>query len=359
MGILEVDISGRVGNFTIVAQFCARPGVTALFGRSGAGKSTILKMIAGTVRPERGRISSARRVLFDSDAAVDLPPRTRGIGFVFQEGRLFPHMTVRRNLTYARWAGGRRGERRFDEVVALLGLEKHLNRHPATLSGGERQRVAIGRALLAEPEILLMDEPLSSLDRERRADILPYLEVVASQARIPILYVSHETDEVAQLADRVVAVEGGKVRAIGTPAEILRHDRQDGGEPVSILEGRVTERDERYGTITAMAGGATIELPEDALAVGSHVRLRIRASDVAIAITPQAGLSIRNQLAGTIETVERFGTFAEVTVSVGSERIVSRVTSKSADALGLVAGKPVFALVKVVSVEHGRLLRAD
>lgn len=356
MNALEVDISGMIGSLAVAARFRAEPGVTALFGRSGAGKSTILKMIAGMARPEEGRIAAGERVLFDSKAGIDLPARARGIGFVFQEDRLFPHLSVRRNLTYARWAGRRRVLRPLEEVVALLGLETHLDRYPETLSGGERQRVAIGRALLAEPELLLMDEPLSSLDRARRAEILPYLEAVAAEARIPVLYVSHETDEVARLADRVVAVEGGQALTMGTAAEILGRELGGDDGPVSILEGKVRGRDERYGIATIETSGGIVELSAGGLEAGSRVRLRIRASDIAIATGPHEGLSIRNQLSCTIEAIDRQPGAADVVLSFGAERLVSRITAKSLDALRLSAGMPVVALVKAVSVERARLI---
>ncbi|MCT7377533.1 molybdenum ABC transporter ATP-binding protein [Chelativorans salis] len=357
MGGLEVDIAGKAGSFAVSARFTAAPGVTALFGRSGAGKSTILKMIAGTARPDEGRIVSDGRVLFDAAAGIDLPVRARGIGFVFQEDRLFPHLSVRRNLTYARWAGRRAVGRPLPEVVALLGLEDHLDRLPGTLSGGERQRVAIGRALLADPRILLMDEPLSSLDRQRRAEILPYLEAVANETCIPVLYVSHETEEVARLADKVVAVEAGRVRAVGSPAEIL--GGEEGGETAVLLEGRVTGVDPHYETATVDIGGATVELSAPGLPMGARVRLRVRASDVAIATRPHEGLSIRNQLSCTIERVTVKGSAAEILLALGEKRLVSRITAKSAEALGLAVGQRVVALVKAVSVERARLMRPD
>lgn len=355
MDALEVDIAGRAGNFVVEARFRAPPGVTALYGPSGAGKSTILKMIAGLARPQSGRIVAGGRVLFDARAGIDLPARARGIGFVFQEDRLFPHLSVHRNLTYARWAGRRAARRDVAEVVALLGLEAHLDRLPATLSGGERQRVAIGRALLAEPEILLMDEPLSSLDRQRRAEILPYLEAVANETRIPVLYVSHETDEVARLADRVVALEAGRVRAVGTPAQILAPSGD--GEAVALLEGRVSGIDPRYETATVDLGGATVELGAPGLPLGGRVRLKVRAGDVAIATHRHEGLSIRNQLECTVEQVVPRGTAVEITLALGRQRLFSRITRQSAEALALGPGRRVVALVKAVSVEQARLMR--
>lgn len=356
MEALEVDITGKAGTFRLSVRFTAEPGVTALFGRSGAGKSTVLKMIAGTARPEEGRITAGGRVFYESAGGIDLPPRARGIGFVFQEGRLFPHLSVRRNLTYARWAGRRAGRRSLDEVVALLGLEAHLERFPGTLSGGERQRVAIGRALLADPQILLMDEPLSSLDRERRAEILPYLEAVANETHIPVLYVSHDTDEVARLADRVVAIEEGRVRAIGTAAEILGHSSEAGQEVVSILEGKVIDVDADYGTATVRVGDEKIELSAGNLMQGSKVRLRVRAADIAIATVQHEGLSIRNQLWCEVKSVERRGNSADVMLAFGSENLFARITAKSADLLRLRAGTQVVALIKAVSVERARIL---
>ncbi|WP_274425804.1 molybdenum ABC transporter ATP-binding protein [Chelativorans sp. YIM 93263] len=356
MKMLDVNIAGKIGSFAVSARFQAEQGVTALFGPSGAGKSTILKMIAGTARPDSGHIVAGERVFFDSVTGVSLPARARGVGFVFQDGRLFPHMSVRRNLTYARWAGRREASRSLEEVVGLLGLAAHLDRYPGTLSGGERQRVAIGRALLAEPEILLLDEPLSSLDRDRRAEILPYLEAVANEAHTPILYVSHETDEVARLADQVVVVENGNVGAIGTPAEILGQRRfpMDEEGPVSILEGRVIDVDERYGMARVEIGGALIELSKDSLPVEGGVRLRIHASDIAIAMQAHKGLSIRNQLQCTVEAVELRGHSAQIALSFGRQKLFSRITTKSADILGLKTGMQVTALIKAISVESGR-----
>uniref|UniRef100_Q11ES8 Molybdate ABC transporter, ATPase subunit n=1 Tax=Chelativorans sp. (strain BNC1) TaxID=266779 RepID=Q11ES8_CHESB len=356
MEVLAVDITGKAGTFAVSARFTAEQGVTALFGRSGAGKSTILKMIAGTARPERGRITAGPRVFFDSDAGINLAPRRRGVGFVFQDGRLFPHLSVRWNLTYARWAGRRAGTRALDEVVALLGLEAHLERYPETLSGGECQRVAIGRALLADPQILLMDEPLSSLDQERRAEILPYLEAVANETRIPVLYVSHDTDEVARLADRVVAIEAGRVRAICTAAEVLGHGSGKGGGAVSILEGRVIEVDADYGTATIAASGGFIELSAEKLVAGNSVRLRLNAADIAIATAPHDGLSIRNQLRCEVKKIERQGNAVEVRLAFGSEFLLARITAKSADMLRLIEGMQVVALVKAVSIERARNL---
>lgn len=194
----DVDVTRRLGDRTIAARFTAPAGLTALFGPSGAGKTSVLNMIAGILRPDAGRIVVDGTVLFDRAAGVDVPPQARGAGYIFQDGRLFPHRRVRANLLY----GARRGEgaASLDEIVDLLGIGDLLDRWPATLSGGEAQRVAIGRALLSGPRFLLMDEPLAGLDRARRERLLPVIERIRDDLRLPILYVSHDAAEVAHLS---------------------------------------------------------------------------------------------------------------------------------------------------------------
>jgi molybdate transport system ATP-binding protein len=357
MGVLQVSVAGGAGEFRLAADFEAGSGITALFGRSGAGKTTILKMIAGMTKPQAGRIVADDRVLFDGASGIDLSPARRQVGFVFQDGRLFPHLSVRRNLTYARWAGRRKASRPFEEVVALLGLEAHLDRPPATLSGGERQRVAIGRALLSGPAILLMDEPLSSLDQARRLDILPYIEAIRDETRIPIVYVSHEIDEVARLADTVVVLEQGRMLAAGPAAEIFgRLDlgdtlgRQEAG---ALIEATVTAVDPRYGVAEIDVDGARLELVGEGFAAGEAVRLRIRARDVALATGAQEGLSIRNQLPCRVEEIAIAGpAYVEVALKLGGQRLRSRITRKSAEEMGLAPGQAVVALLKAVSVER-------
>ena len=209
--MLDVDLVKQLGDFSVAARFSSGPGITALFGRSGAGKTSIVNMIAGLLRPERGHIRVADRTLFDADAGIDLPTRRRRVGCVFQDGLLFPHLSVRGNLDY-----GPRISRRataaisFDQVVSLLGIDHLLTRRPATLSGGEKQRVAIGRALLAGPSLLLLDEPLASLDAARKAEILPYIERLRDEMKLPIIYVSHSLDEITRLADTVVIMAAAR-----------------------------------------------------------------------------------------------------------------------------------------------------
>ena len=214
--MLSIDVEKRFGDFTLSAAFESAGGATALFGASGAGKTTIFNMIAGLTRPGRGRIVLDGETLFDDAARVDVPAWRRRIGTVFQEGRLFPHLSVRHNLDYGRWMAGQAADgEAFAHVVALLDIGHLLDRRPGKLSGGERQRVAVGRALLMRPRLLLLDEPLASLDEARKRDILPYLERLRDEAQVPMLYVSHDAGEVKRIANRVVRLEDGHVTATG------------------------------------------------------------------------------------------------------------------------------------------------
>jgi molybdate transport system ATP-binding protein len=216
--MLSVDVEKRLGDFALSAVFASEQGATVLFGPSGSGKTTIINLIAGLLTPERGRIALDDTVLFDSKAGIDVPAHRRRIGYVFQDGRLFPHMSVASNLDYGRRMSGlERDEAARNRVVTLLDLGHLLDRRPGKLSGGERQRVAFGRALLMQPRLLLLDEPLASLDAARKAEILPYLERLRDEAAVPMVYVSHDAAEARRIGTRVVRVEGGKVTASGGP----------------------------------------------------------------------------------------------------------------------------------------------
>jgi molybdate transport system ATP-binding protein len=219
--VIVLQVEKQLGDFSIDASFTGGSGVTALFGSSGAGKTSVINMISGLLKPDRGRITLGDEVLFDAARGIDLPVSRRRIGYVFQEGRLFPHLSVRHNLDYGRWVSGYVADTAvFERVVELLNIGHLLDRRPGKLSGGERQRVAIGRALLMRPRLLLLDEPLASLDAARKRDILPYLERLRDEAGVPMIYVSHNAAEIKRLAGRVVQLEGGKVVGIGT-ADLL------------------------------------------------------------------------------------------------------------------------------------------
>ncbi len=355
MSGLVVSIKGRNGKFAVEADFAAGGGVTALFGHSGAGKTTLLKMIAGTLRPESGRIAVGDLVLFDAEKGINLPPEKRRIGYVFQEARLFAHMSVKRNLTYARWAGRRQATRNVDEVVALLGIEPILDRRPSTLSGGERQRVAIGRALLSDPALLLLDEPLSSLDHARRQEILPFIERLRDESHVPIVYVSHEIDEVARLADEIVLLSGGKVTASGEAASIFPLIDEGDGSGV-LLEGTVASYDENFKLAEINLGGASFQLTDMGLKQGMHVRLRVRARDVSLARATPDAISIRNVLPVTITGIEAGeGPNAQVSLDFQGRHLEARLTRRSVDDLGLRTGDRVVALVKAVSVDRAAI----
>jgi molybdate transport system ATP-binding protein len=213
--MLELDVSKRLGPTLIEAAFTAKPGITALFGPSGAGKTSIVNMIAGLITPERGRIVLGGEILFDSAGRAAVPVHKRRIGYVFQDDRLFPHLSVRHNLAFGRWMNGRARDATHEaQILDLLGIEPLLGRRPAGLSGGEKQRVAIGRALLSGPKLLLLDEPLASLDAARKAEILPYLERLRDRTGIPMVYVSHSAEEVERLADTIIRLEAGRVAAV-------------------------------------------------------------------------------------------------------------------------------------------------
>ncbi|MBA5777409.1 molybdenum ABC transporter ATP-binding protein [Stappia sp. F7233] len=355
--MIDISILGRAGDLPIAADFHSSEGVMALFGQSGAGKSTITKMIAGLIRPDAGRIAINGDTLFDSGKGIDVPVRRRRIGHVFQEARLFPHLSVRSNLTFARLAGRRIEPAAFDEVVELLGIAPLLARRPGSLSGGEKQRVAIGRALLSSPRALVMDEPLASLDPGRKAEILPFLDRLCHESRIPIIYVSHALEEVARLADTLTIVSQGRTVATGPIAEIMT--RLDLGvatgrhEAGSIIEGRVVGQDADWGLTTLSVEDQLLQVPSREIAVGATVRLRIRARDVSIAIGATDGLSIRNRLSVSIEAItDESGPYAELLCRVGRQPLRARLTRASVADLDLHPGKTVTALIKTIAIDR-------
>ena len=216
--MIEIDVEKQLGLFSIAVRFAATGHVTALFGASGSGKTSVVNMIAGLITPDRGRILCNGRLLFDAEAKVNVPPHRRRIGYVFQDGRLFPHLNVTRNLDYGRrMCSLERDHRQWNRIVDLLDLRDLLERRPGKLSGGERQRVAIGRALLMRPQLLLLDEPLASLDAARKAEIMPYLERLRDETGVPMVYVSHHAGELRRIATTVVRIDSGRVAAVGGP----------------------------------------------------------------------------------------------------------------------------------------------
>ena len=356
--MLAIDVERHLGKFRLKAAFEAGKGVTVLFGRSGAGKTSVVNAIAGILRPEHGRIEIDGAVLFDSRSGIDVPTRERRIGYVFQEGRLFPHLSVRQNLRYSRMFS-RVAELpgQFDRIVELLGLAQLLERRPGNLSGGEKQRVAIGRALLAEPRVLLLDEPLAALDAHRKNEILQYLELLRDEVSIPVIYVSHAVEEVVRLADTVVLMSAGEVAAVGSVEEIMGRPElaPSGGtfEGGAVIDARVVEQNMQYDLATLAFDGGTLTATNVDALIGEPVRVRIRARDVSIALEPPRRISIQNVLHGRIAAVgaERSGV-VDVSIAVGAATLRSRVTRRAVEQLGLVAGLEVYALVKAVSLDR-------
>ncbi len=325
------------------------PGVTALFGPSGAGKTTLLLTIAGLRRPRGAQIE------LDGVRLDRLPPEQRGIGYVFQEGRLFPHMSVDGNLRYGLRRVGQ-GPVRFDDVVHLLGLAALLARRPATLSGGERQRVAIGRALLAQPRLLLMDEPLSSLDQPRRDEIIPYLARLRSQLRIPIVYASHALEEVIRLADTLVLLDGGRVRACGPLADIVAHPayglaERDGA--AGILRGQVASHDTTRRLSAVACGAELIWVPLLTADVGAAVRLIVPPREVILAMDAPRLISVNNIVPALVTDglVLETAHAAIISLEAAGGQLLSRITLDAAKRLNLEPGRQVLALIKSMSVE--------
>ncbi|GIL41350.1 molybdenum ABC transporter ATP-binding protein [Roseiterribacter gracilis] len=346
----SVSLQHRYAGFTLDASFdVPAQGVTVLFGPSGSGKSTILACIAGLLSAQAGRIALGGEVLFDRARNIDVAAEARRAAVVFQDARLFPHMTVRNNLLY----GFRRSEgdaHDFATVTDMLGVAHLLDRRPATLSGGERQRVALGRALLARPHLLLMDEPLAALDAPRKQEILPFLERVRDTARVPIVYVTHALDEVDRLADTLVLLEQGKVLAAGSLHELsartdlpLLSDRRDAGVVLSCT----VDSSDAGQTRLQFDGGMLIVPPWS----GVRPRVRIRARDVAIATEQPVGLSIRNVLPARVTAIAPHDDHeCFVNLQLGGTFLLARVSRSAVVELGLAPGRDVWALIKSVAL---------
>ena len=350
----EVDIDHARDHFRLTARFSSAPGLTALFGRSGSGKSTLVDIIGGLIRPTRGRVAIDGQVLVDTDRGIFVPKHRRRIGYVFQDSRLFPHLNVRNNLLYGRWFARSGGGARDDlaSVVEMLGIGALLDRRPDSLSGGERQRVAIGRALLAHPRLLLMDEPLASLDEARRVEILPYIERLRDEAGVPIVYVSHSVAEVARLATTVVILTEGKVTAVGPVLDIL--PLADAGDAGAVLDATVTRHDEAFQLTVLRSAAGELQVPRLAAAIGSPVRTYIRARDVMISLRPPEEISALNVLPGRIAAIvpNATGAQADIRLDCNGAALMARLTAKSVQRLALAPGRPVFAVIKSVSFER-------
>jgi len=339
--MLSVNVAHRFEGFEFDVAFEAQPGITAIFGPSGSGKTSVIRAIAGLLSCDRAQVGLGGQDL------SHLPPNKRGIGYVFQDTRLFPHLTVLQNLRY----GGTSDE---EKVIEVLGLQAMLERRPASLSGGEAQRVALGRALMSGPKVLLMDEPLSALDGPRKAEVMPYLEALRNQTDLPILYVSHDVSEVARLARDIVVMDKGRVVVSGPLEDVLSDPAsvpflgvRDAG---AVLTGRVVGLAED-GLTKIETGAGPLWIPGAVGQAGDSLRVRIPAQDVILARSAPEDISALNVLPVTIASLERGqGPGVAVALSAGNARLLARITKRSCDGLGLRVGDQVFAILKATAI---------
>ncbi|WBY01002.1 molybdenum ABC transporter ATP-binding protein [Ramlibacter tataouinensis] len=324
-------------------------GITAIFGASGSGKTTLLRCVAGLERAEPARIAMAGELWQDSGTRLFMPTHRRALGYVFQEASLFDHLDVRGNLAFAQKRGG--GRESLQPLLELLGIASLLDRRPWQLSGGERQRVAIARALATRPRVLLLDEPLAAVDLSRRREILPWLERLRDELRIPMLYVTHSGDEVARLADHLVLLEAGAVRACGPLTEILARidlPAVPGEEPGALLHATIAGRDAHWHLAQARFDGGALWVQETGLATGAAVRVRVLARDVSLALQPPERSSIQNVLPCTVRAIASGAhpSQALVQIACGDSVLLARITARAVDQLGLAPGAAVWAQVK-------------
>lgn len=350
--MIDVSVKKSRANFELDVDVKFGSGITAFFGASGAGKSSLLNLIAGLEQPDSGRIRIGSEVLFDSKARINLAVHKRRIGYVFQDALLLPHLTVRGNLRY----GLRQGGMEFSPIVEFLGLSHLLDRRPATLSGGERQRVAIGRTLLSAPRLVLMDEPLASLDMERKREIFPYIEQLQKKFGIPVVFVSHAIEEVARLAQQVVVLRNGSVVAQGSPQTVMNlpDSHTSRFEKTSILTGKPGSYDAVYGLTTLSHPAGNISLAGQVASGKAPVRIIVRATDVTLALSRPKDISARTMLKGTIAKCEADGSpIAIIHVKLeGGEELSAALTRKAMDQMGLEPGQAIWCLLKSVSIDE-------
>lgn len=360
--MIDVDVGLKVGTFTLDITFANGEGVIALFGQSGSGKSLTLSLIAGLMRPDRGRISIDGKTIVDVERGIFVSPHRRRIGLVFQDSNLFPHLSVKQNLLFGRWfAPPREREIDFSSVIKTLGIENLLERRPARLSGGERQRVAIGRALLSCPKLLLFDEPLAALDMQRKLEIMPLIEQIRDEYKVPIVYVSHAIEEVVRLAATIVVIDAGRVKAIGSPGDVFgrvaahavgeeRFDR------ASVLTMSVVGANAAYGLTQLKHPSGIVWLAGPAGPIGGTARIIVKATDVTLSAESPHGLSTRSVLTGTITGIEKDGPLAMVEIALGGEgNLFATATRHALDELGLGIGVRVFALIKSSALDERKI----
>lgn len=354
--MLQVAVVKQLGAFRLDVRFeLPTPGVVALFGPSGCGKSATVNIIAGLLAADRGRVALDDSVLLDTEQHVDVAAERRRIGYVFQDARLFPHLSVAANLDYALRRAVGRTYVNLEAAVNLLDLGALMQRRTHQLSGGERQRVAIGRALLSQPRLLLLDEPLASLDWERREEVLPYLESLRDRLSIPMVYVSHQFDEVLRLATRIVLMQSGTVVAQGGIGvmSLDRHLRSLIGPDAvgAVIDGVVLGQDPGSGMTRVRVGRGELKVQTSAMTPGTTLRVQLLARDIIVSTQMPQHLSVRNNLAGAVTAVTDEDAYSDlISMDVGGAQIMARITKSATRDLALKPGTPAWALVKSVSL---------
>lgn len=349
---LQVTVQKKLGAFELDVAFTAPDGLTALFGPSGAGKSTTIKAISGLVRPDRGLITLGDTILFDAESRTDVAVHQRRIGKVFQDARLFPHMSVMKNLLYgARFSDGSVKRPDAEAMAELLGLSDLLKRKPQDLSGGEAQRVAIGRALLSKPQLLMMDEPLAGLDQARKADVLALIERVRDVVGVPILYVSHAREEALRIASHAVVIAEGRCVDAGSPRQVLGGDQSRG--LARTVQGRLVAKNSTDGLSELALSGGRLFVPQVDAPLGSTMTIEIAAKDIILAVERPVGLSALNILACDIQSIDpsrNESAAMDVTLACGGDELVAQVTRRSVEMLALAPGQHICAVVKSVAL---------
>ncbi|MCL1076130.1 molybdenum ABC transporter ATP-binding protein ModC [Shewanella dokdonensis] len=359
--MLSINVKRQLGE-TLLDVDVALPlqGVSAVFGRSGAGKTSLVNILGGLATPDSGEVKLGDRWLYHSGKHINLPPEKRNAGFVFQDARLFPHYRVRGNLNYGR--KGAKSAKQFDSIVQLLGLEHLLERYPTSLSGGEKQRVAIGRALLTSPEILLMDEPLASLDLPRKRELLPYLQRLTRELNLPIVYVSHSLDEILQLADQMLVIDKGKAVICG-PLETVWDSAElrpwlSQQEQSSLLLATVAETHPDYAmTRLQLENGASLWVNKTLRDRGERIRVRVHSNQVSVCTEKPVGSSIRNVLPVTVEQINASddSDYVQLRLQLSGMPLWANITRWSLDELALKPGSAMFAQIKGVSLTEADL----
>lgn len=354
--MLHLDVELQRSRFNLTAKMETGPGVTGVFGRSGSGKSTLLNIVAGLIRPQWGRIELDGETLFDSAAGVCLPPHRRRVGLVFQDSQLFPHFSVKGNLLYGCSQPAGNGAFRFDDIVELLELAPLLRSRPRQLSGGERQRVALGRSLLAVPRLLLLDEPLASLDQGLKAQILPFMLRIKQELALPMLYVSHSLPEILHLTDQLALVADGQVVGVGPLHRLAADGRLKESQvaaPDNILAATLRNHDPEAGCTVAETGKLSLRVPlQEQLPLGQTAYMALASGDIALARAPVEGTSIQNQIFGEIAEIRPYHGALRITVAVPGASLIAEISRRACGELDLRAGSSVYCLIKTCSFHY-------